>query len=119
MASFDEDYYEYADPMGSSEQNLVAALDVGVQQSVNHALFAASESLKKHLFSYAEQQGWLPPHRCNMDPVGSPLKPIPSAPSGPHALACDHDYGVSREGAVSDHDQDECSSISSQGSDHD
>ena len=48
------------DLTGSLEQNLVAALDVGVQQSVNHALFAAIEHLKKHLFSHTEQQGWLP-----------------------------------------------------------
>ena len=51
MASQYVEDYEYFDPMGSLEQNLVEALDAGVQLSVNQALVKAIEPLKKHLCS--------------------------------------------------------------------
>ena len=52
---------DYNGPAGSLEQDLVDALDLRVQQSVNKALVRAIEPLKTHLFGYTEQQGWLPP----------------------------------------------------------
>lgn len=42
------------------EQDLVEALDKGVQHSVNTALVKAIVPLKHHLNAYALQQGWIP-----------------------------------------------------------
>lgn len=45
---YEEEYGE-KEPSGSMEQELVEALDAGVQHSVNKALVRATEPLKRHL----------------------------------------------------------------------
>ena len=115
--------YDYYDPMGSLEQNLVEALDVGVQQSVNQALVKAIEPLKRHLCVYAEQQGWLPPRAAHSEVVHfSTPTPAKCPPPGPHAaefakladsLIQEHDYGHSGQVPPSSHSQDDASSLES------
>ncbi|KAJ1167130.1 hypothetical protein NDU88_007523 [Pleurodeles waltl] len=50
----------YDDSVGSFEQDLVYALDVGVRHTVNVALAQAIQLIKHHLLGFAEQQGWVP-----------------------------------------------------------
>ncbi|XP_078528000.1 uncharacterized protein LOC144803687 [Lissotriton helveticus] len=54
------------------EQDLVEALDKGVQLSMNRAMARAITPLKRHLTQYAQQQGWLPSKKS-------------SSPGNPHS----------------------------------
>lgn len=74
--SYDEEYYD-EEPSGSVEQDLVEALDAGVQKSVNTSLVKAIAPLKRHLNKYALQQGWIPAPKAP--------KPTASQSTNPHA----------------------------------
>ncbi|KAJ1123963.1 hypothetical protein NDU88_002430 [Pleurodeles waltl] len=50
----------YDDSVGSFEHDLVYACDAGVRHTVNAALAQAIQTIKHHLFGFAEQQGWVP-----------------------------------------------------------
>ena len=125
MTSYYDEEFQYYDPAGSLEQNLVDALDVGVQQSVNQALIKAIEPLKRHLFTYAEQQGWLPPgapRSTDVVPTSNPI-PVTGSPPGPHTadfarladtLAQEHDYGAPTGVSIASHGHDDASSPESE-----
>ncbi|XP_078512122.1 uncharacterized protein LOC144771629 [Lissotriton helveticus] len=66
----DEDYEE--EPSESLEQDLMEALDRGVQHSMNNALVSAITPLKRHLTQYAQQQGWVPASRKSSASPGNP-----------------------------------------------
>ncbi|KAJ1191601.1 hypothetical protein NDU88_000917 [Pleurodeles waltl] len=51
-----EDEYYFEEPAGSSEQDLVYALDAWVRHTVNQALAQAIKPIKHHLLGFAEQQ---------------------------------------------------------------
>ncbi|XP_078520376.1 uncharacterized protein LOC144785225 [Lissotriton helveticus] len=87
----EDDYYE-EDASGSMEQDLVDALDQGVQHSVNKALVRAITPLKRHLSQYAMQQGWLPSASLRASSSKSPhnrhksdLKKLAKALSSDHS----------------------------------
>ncbi|KAJ1112445.1 hypothetical protein NDU88_000709 [Pleurodeles waltl] len=64
MAGYEDqadDGYYLDEPAGSSEQDLVYALDAGVRHTVNQALAQAIKPIKHHLLGFAEQQGWVAP----------------------------------------------------------
>ncbi|KAJ1181241.1 hypothetical protein NDU88_006449 [Pleurodeles waltl] len=64
MAGYEDqanDEYYLEDSAGSSEQDLVYALDAGVRHTVNQALAQAIRPTKHHLIGFEEQQRWVAP----------------------------------------------------------